>query len=76
MSVQYRLTLPGKVPDVVDGPDDAAVVVTVPVADATIDPAVAFMQGKLKASGHTGQLLDLLRSGEAATALSRLAAKL
>jgi hypothetical protein len=76
VSVQYRLTLPGKVPDVVEGPDDATVVVTVPAAEATSDPAVAFMQGKLKASGHTGQLLDLLRSGDAAAALTRLAATL
>ena len=76
MSVQYRLTLPGKVPDVVDGPDDAAVVITMAAADAASDPTIAFMQGKLKASGHTGQLFDLLRSGEAAAALSRLATHL
>jgi hypothetical protein len=75
MSVQYRLTLPGKVPDAVDGPDDASVVITVAQADASADPVVAYMQGKLKASGHTGQLLDLLRSGEAATALAKLAAR-
>jgi len=74
MSVQYRLTLPGKAPDIVDGPDDATVVITVPAADAASDPTVAYMQGKLKASGHTGELLDLLRSGEAARALGRLAA--
>jgi hypothetical protein len=75
MSVQYRLTLPGKQPDVVDGPDDAALVITVPANDATNDPTVAFMQGKLKAAGHTGELFDLLRSGEVAAALSRLAAQ-
>ncbi len=74
MSIQYRLILPGKVPDVVDGPDDAALVISVPFEAATNDPVVAFMQGKLKASGHTGQLFDLLRSGDAATALARLAA--
>ncbi|MCU1345417.1 MAG: hypothetical protein JWL70_1683 [Acidimicrobiia bacterium] len=74
MTVQYRLLLPGKVPDVVDGPDDATVVITVPVADATSDPAVAYMQGKLKAAGRTGELFELFRSGEAAAALGRLAA--
>ena len=77
MSVQYRLTLPGKAPDVVDGPDDAAVIITLPAADTAEvagNPAVAFMQGKLKASGHTGQLLELLHSGEVAAALNRLVA--
>ena len=72
MSVQYRVVF-GKKDEAVEGPDDADVVITVPAADASLDPAVAFMQGKLKAAGHTGVLFDLLRSGEVATAITRLA---
>jgi len=74
VSVQYRVAY-GKKDEVVEGPDDADVVISVPVADATADPAVAFMQGRLKAAGHTGRLFELLRSGEAAVALSRLASR-
>jgi hypothetical protein len=47
----------------------------VPAADAVTDPSVAFMQGKLKAVGHTGVLFEVLRSGEAAAVLSRLASR-
>ena len=73
-TVQYRVVF-GKKDEVVEGPDDADVVITVPAADATSDPAVAFMRGKLKAAGHTGKLFDVLRSGDAAAALSRLASR-
>ena len=72
-TVQYRIVV-GKKDERVEGPDDADVVVTVPLADAGSDPTVAFMQGKLKAAGNTGLLFDLLRSGEVAGALQRLAA--
>ena len=74
-SVQYRLAI-GKKDERVDGPVAAAVVVTVALVDVVapgFDPTVAYMQGKLKSTGSTGALLDLLRSGEAASALSRLA---
>jgi hypothetical protein len=74
MSVQYRVVF-GKKDEAVDGPDDADIVITVTAADATLDPSVAFMQGKLKATGHTGRLFELLRSGDAASALSRLASR-
>ncbi len=74
-SVQYRVVR-GKKDEVVEGPDDADVVVSVPLADAGTDPTVAFMQGRLKASGDTGVLFELLRSGEVAAALSRLASRL
>jgi hypothetical protein len=70
--IQYRIVR-GKRDEVVEGPDDAAVVISVGVADAGLDPTVAFMQGKLKATGHTGVLLDALRSGEVARALADLA---
>ena len=70
-TVQYRVVV-GKKDERVEGPDDADVIVTVPLADATTDPTVAFMQGKLKAAGNTGVLFELLRSGEVAAALKRL----
>ena len=70
--IQYRI-MKGKRDEVVEGPDDAAVVVSVGVADVGLDPTVASMQGKLKAAGHTGVLLDALRSGEVARALAALA---
>lgn len=73
-TVQYRVVF-GKNDEAVEGPDDADVVVTVPAAEARTDPSVAFMQGALKAVGHTGVLFDALRSGEAAAALSRLASR-
>lgn len=75
MSVRYHVVV-AKKDERVDGPDDADVVVTVPLAVAEagdFDATVEFMRGRLKAGGHTGALLDLLKSGEATTALSRLA---
>ncbi len=77
MSVQYRIIV-GKKDERVEGPDDADVVISVPliaVQDAGFDPAVAFMQGRLKSAGSTGELFRLLRSGEAANALSALASR-
>ncbi len=76
MSVRYHVVV-AKKDERIDGPDDAEIVITVPVAVATddgFDAAVEFMRGRLKASGHTGEILDLLRSGEATDALVRLAA--
>lgn len=74
MTVQYRVSF-GKKDEVVEGPDDADVVVTVGAADAALDPAVAFMQGKLKSTGSTAALFELMRNGEAAAAISRLASR-
>jgi len=71
MTVQYRVAF-GKKDEVVEGPDDATVVVSVAAADASLDPAVAYMRGKLKATGPTGELLSLLKSGEIALVLRRL----
>jgi hypothetical protein len=73
-TVQYRVAF-GKNDEAVEGPDDADVVVSVPAVDAVTDPSVAFMQGKLKAVGHTGVLFEVLRNGEAAAVLSRLASR-
>ena len=77
MTVQYRIII-GKKDERVEGPDDADIVVTVPLADVQadgFDPVVAFMQGKLKSTGSTGELFRLLRSGEVTTALSALASR-
>ncbi len=70
--IQYRVVV-AKKHELVEGPDDADVVVTVALADAAIDPTVAFMQGRLKSVGPTGPLLAALASGEVAAALGRLA---
>ena len=70
-TVQYRVAF-GKKDEAVQGPDDADIVVSVAAADAGLDPAVAFMRGKLKATGSTGALLELLKSGEIAPILARL----
>lgn len=75
-SIQYRVVV-AKKDERVEGPDDAEITVTVPLVDAAaedFDPTVAFMRGKLKASGHTGQILDALKSGEAKSAIARIVA--
>jgi hypothetical protein len=72
--VQYRVVF-GKNDEAIDGPDDASVIAVIAAADAGLDPAVAFMQGRLKATGSTGALLDALRDGSAAAAISRLASR-
>lgn len=72
---QYRLLL-GKKDERVEGPDDADVVVSVPleaVVAAGFDATVAYMQGRLKSAGPTGPFLDRLRSGEVDRELTRLA---
>ena len=74
MTVQYRVAY-GKKDEVVEGPDDADLVITVAAADAGMEPAVAYMRGKLKSTGPTGPLLELLRNGEAGAVISRLASR-
>lgn len=74
MSVQYRIAF-GKNDEAVEGPDGADVVVTMAAADAGVDPTVAFMQGKLKSTGSTAMLFEVLRSGDAAAAITRLASR-
>ena len=74
MTIQYRVVF-GKNDEVVEGPDDAEVVVTVPAADAALAPEVAFMQGRLKSTGPTGALLAAFADGSAATVISRLASR-
>ena len=73
-AVQYRVSF-GKKDEAVEGPDDAALVISIAAADASMDPAVAFMSGRLKADGHTGLLLEELKSGAAAGTIRRLATR-
>jgi hypothetical protein len=80
-AAQYRVVV-GKKDERVEGDDpgdDAdGVVFSVPIAVAAagdFDAAVEFMRGRLKATGHTGRVFDVLRSGEATAALSRLASQ-
>ena len=77
VSVQYRVVV-AKKDERVEGPDDAELVITIPLADAqhdSFDATVAYMRGRLKSTGSTGKLFELLRSGEAAEALKRLASR-
>ena len=74
MSVQYRVVV-AKKDERIDGPGDADIVITVQLVDAAaddFDPTVAFMRGKLKAAGHSGQILDLLKSGDVGVAIAQL----
>lgn len=76
MSIQYRVVV-AKKDERIDGPDDADIVFTVPLLDAAaddFDATVAYMRGKLKAAGHTGHILDALKSGQAESAIKALAA--
>jgi hypothetical protein len=76
-TVQYRVFV-AKSNEIVEGPDDADVVITVPldeVRDPSFEPTVAYMRGRLKSTGSTGALFDVLRSGDVAAVLSRLASQ-
>ena len=76
-TVQYRVAI-AKKDERVDGPDDAEVVMSVAVADASaddFDPAVAFMRGKLKATGPSSAVLDALKSGDASRRIRALVAE-
>ena len=73
--IQYRVAK-GKKEEIVEGPDDAAVVVAIAAADLPLGANVAYMPGKLKATGHTGVLLRALASGEIDDALSAIASRL
>ena len=77
MSVQYRIVV-AKKDERTSGPDDAEITMTVPVAVARepeFDATVEFMRGRLKAVGHSGDVLALLKSGEPTQALSELASR-
>jgi putative sterol carrier protein len=70
-SIQFRVVVAKKV-EVTDGPDDADTVATIALADAEMDPSVAFMRGKLKITGPTGPLFDALSSGRAKQVIADL----
>lgn len=70
-TIQFRLVV-AKKNEIVEGPDDADTVATIALADADLDPSVAFMRGKLKITGPTGPLFDALSSGEAGRIISDL----
>lgn len=58
-----------------EGPEDASVVVTVPLVVASEDgfsATVEYMRGRLKAKGHTGELLDALADGTIDDMVGRL----
>ena len=74
-SIQYRVAV-GKKEEIVEGPDDADVVVTIAAGDLTLGANVAYMRGKLKSTGHNGVLLRSLASGEIDDALSAIASRL
>ena len=77
VTVQYRVVV-SKKDERVEGPDDARLVVTIPIADAqdeAFDATVSFMRGRLKSTGSTGALFDVLRSGAAAATIRRLASQ-
>ncbi len=73
-TVQYRVAF-GKKDEVVEGPDDAALVISAAAADAHGDPTSLYMQGKLKVTGSTGDWFRLLRSGDVSAVLKRLASR-
>jgi hypothetical protein len=77
VTAQFRVVVTKK-DERVAGPDDATVVVSVPLAVAAepeFDATVEFMRGRLKATGHTGELMDVLKSGMATAELRALAAR-
>jgi hypothetical protein len=74
VSVQYRVAF-GKKDEVVEGDDGADVVITIAALDADLDPSVAYMQGRLKAAGSTARLFEVLRNGQAAAVITRLASR-
>ncbi len=73
-TVQYRVVF-AKKDEVVEGPDDADLVLTIAATDIGLSPTVAYMQGKLKTTGPTGAVFEQLKSGDLAATLSRLATR-
>lgn len=76
-SVQYRVAV-SKTEEIVEGPDDAELIVNVPLSVVTsdaFDATAEFMRGRLKAAGSTGALFKLLASGAVDAELNRLASR-
>lgn len=75
MSVRYLVSV-ARSDQRADGPDDAEVTFTIPLAVVTepgFDATVEFMRGRLKVSGPTSGVFAALSSGEADATLLRLA---
>ena len=75
MNVRYLVTV-SRSEQHSDGPDDAEVTFTAPlavVAEPGFDATVEFMRGRLKVSGPTSGVFAALSSGEADRTLLRLA---
>lgn len=75
--VRYRVMV-AKKHELVSGPEasEAKAELTVPLAVVQaegFDAAVAFMQGKLSATGHIGTVLEVVADGRATKALLNLA---
>lgn len=73
--VQYRVVV-SKSDERISGDDGAQLVMTVPYAvasDSDFDATAEYMRGRLKASGHTGLLFEVLSDGTAHAELVRLA---
>jgi hypothetical protein len=78
VSVQYRVVV-AKKDERTNGPADADIVIAVPAAvasDEGFDATVEFMRGRLKCVGHTGEILEVLKSGEATSAIRKIASQL
>jgi hypothetical protein len=78
--VRYRVMV-AKKQELVSGPEatDALAELTVPIDVAKaegFDAAVAFMQGKLSATGHIGTVLEVVADGRATQALVSLASQI
>lgn len=74
VSIQYRVKF-AKDDEVVSGPDGADLVLSCNSQDASTDPTVAYMQGRLKVVGSSGALFEVLANGEAGTTLRALASR-
>ena len=70
--IQYRIVR-GKRDEIVVGPDDADVVISVAPGRRRSRSHRGLHAGQAEGTGHTGVLLDALRSGEVAQALAALA---
>jgi hypothetical protein len=75
--VRYRVMV-AKKQELVSGPEasEAVAEITAPIAVVTsdgFDAAVAYMQGKISATGHIGTVLEVLANGEATSAFISLA---
>ncbi|MGA0231218.1 MAG: hypothetical protein ACO3L8_10595 [Ilumatobacteraceae bacterium] len=76
MTIRCTVEVP-RADDRTEGPDDAAVTVSVPLKVASeqgFSATVEYMRGRLKAKGHTGTILDALADGTIDEMVLRLVA--